>query len=129
VGRFVLWRCVHAFDCSGDVGQPSSMRGALRPQRNCYVARNERQLWWCRRSTDTRTRTQWSANSSIFCGFPCSFLIFGGAREGIRGRIAEDAGASAWADQFASDILSQAVVGGRNVGQILVAASLPVLAV
>ena len=127
--RFALWRCVHAFDGSGDIGQPSSMRAARRPQRNCHDARNVRRLWWSRRNTDTRTLTQCGANFSFFCGFPCSFLVFGGATEGISGRIAGDAGASARADRLASDVLSQAGVGGGRVGQILVAASLPVLAV
>jgi len=57
------------------------------------------------------------------------FLVFGGATEGIRVRIAGDAGASASADRFASDVLSQAGVGGGRIGQIPVAASLLVLAV
>jgi len=94
VRRFVLWRCVHAFDGSGDIGQPSLMRAARGPQRNCHDARNVRRLWWSRRNTDTRTLTQCGANFSFFCGFPCSFIVFGGATEGIRCRIAGDAGAS-----------------------------------
>ena len=105
------------------------MRDARRPQGSCHDARNMRRLWWSTRNTDTRTLTQCGANSSFFCGFPYSFLVFGGTTEGIRGRIAGDAGASARADRFASDVLSQAGRGGGGVGQILVAASLPVLAV
>jgi len=105
------------------------MRGARKPQRNCHDARDVRRLWWSRRNTDTRTLTQCGANPSFFCDFPCSFLVFGGTTEGIRGRIAGDAGASARADRFAIEVPSKAGRGGRGVGQILVTASLPVLAV
>jgi len=129
VRRFVLWRCVHALGGSGDRGYPSSVRGARRPQRNFHDARNIRRLWWSRRNADTRTLTQCGANSSFFCGFPCSFRVFGGTTERIRGRISGDAGASVRADRCSSDVLSQAGRGGGGVGQILVAASLPVLAV
>jgi len=106
VRRIVLWRCVRAFGGSGDIGKPSLMHAARGPQRNCHDARNVWRLWWSRRNRDTRTLTQCGANFSFFCGFPYSFLIFGGATEGIRGRIAGDAGASARADRFANDVLS-----------------------